>query len=143
MQWETKYRLGIPAIDAQHRQIFSFLNELVLAMRQGCSARDVEELLTRIEQYTVRHFGLEEKYMNESKYPGLETQRQAHGYFAHRLAEITAEFRQRGLSSTVVNSLRNELTEWIKRHVTGLDQDFGNYYRQHLKRPSVSPAEEN
>jgi hemerythrin len=133
VQWDDTFRLGIPVIDAQHKRLILSLNEFSHILREGCSSRDVEEFLQRIEHYTVRHFVLEEKYMAESNYPGLEKQRQAHQSFISRLELIVAQFEKGGLSAAVINSLRHELAEWIGSHVTGLDLEFGAYYRRYQK----------
>ena len=133
MHREQNCKLDIPVLDAQHKQIISCLSDLVQAIRQGCSSRDIKEFFTRIELYTVRHFGLEEKYMAESNYPGLEKQRQAHQYFISRFGRVVDEYKESGMTSSVVNSLRQELTEWVKNHVTGLDQEFGAYFRHYQK----------
>ena len=135
MHWE-QYKLDIPVLDAQHKQIISCLSDLVQAMREGCSSRDIDEFFTRSELYTIRHFGLEEKYMAESNYPGLEKQRQAHHYFISRLGQLSHEYKESGMSASIVNSLRQELTEWIKNHIAGLDRKFGEYFKHYQKELS-------
>ncbi len=129
VEWDKKYELHISVIDAQHKQIISCLNELEMAMKKGVKAEDISEILARTQHYAVRHFGIEEKYMRESKYPGLDKQLQAHQYFTERFTQILQEFTTNGLTSAVVNSLRQELSEWIKNHVIGLDLAFGTYYQ--------------
>lgn len=137
--WENRYKLDISVLDAQHKQLISCLNELSTAMREGLTSRNLEEILVRLEQYTVRHFGLEEKYMVESNYPGLEKQQRAHTDFISRLGRIMAEYKEGGLTSSIVTSLRNELTEWIRNHITGLDQEFGEYFKRFQKEMLAAP----
>ena len=129
IKWKKEYELNVSVLDAQHKQIFSCLNELEQAMKKGINSRIIEKIFQRTEQYTKRHFGLEEKYMAESNYPGLEKQQTAHKYFITSLNGIVAEFKTNGMSSSVVNSLRHQLTEWLKAHVIGLDVAFGAFLK--------------
>ena len=130
-EWHKKHELNIPVIDAQHKQIVACLNELELSIQKGVEAEDIAEILNRTQQYIVRHFGLEEKYMRDSHYPGLEKQLQAHKYFAGRVTRILREYQTGGVTSELANSLKEELSEWIENHVIGLDVAFGAYYQNY------------
>ncbi|MDK9707129.1 MAG: bacteriohemerythrin [Desulforhopalus sp.] len=132
IEWDTKFELHIPVIDAQHKQIISCLNELERSMKRGVKVGDIADILTRTQHYAVRHFGIEEKYMREANYPGIDKQLLAHKYFAERFTAIYEDFTSKGLTPEVVSSLKQELSGWIKDHVTGLDLAFGAYYKKYL-----------
>lgn len=129
MEWNTKYALGIPVVDTQHRQLFRLSNELDAELEAGISSKEIDAMLVHMGEYAARHFAMEEKYMAESNYPGLAEQQETHQAFANRFTEIYEEFRKKGLSREIVDTLRRELTDWVREHVTGLDQRFGTYYR--------------
>ncbi len=129
MQWDKKYALGIPVVDTQHRQLFRLSNELDAKLQAGIRPEEIDALLTHIGEYAARHFAMEEKYMAESDYPGLAEQQETHQAFAKCFVEVYEEFKKKGLNPEIVNTLRRELTDWVREHVTGLDQRFGTYYR--------------
>ncbi|MCF6188295.1 MAG: hemerythrin family protein [Desulfobulbaceae bacterium] len=129
MQWDKKYALGIPVVDTQHRQLFRLSNELDAELQAGIRSEEIDAMLIHIGEYAARHFAMEEKYMAESDYPGLAEQQATHQAFAKRFVEIYDEFKKEGLSREIVDTLRRELTDWVREHVTGLDQRFGAYYR--------------
>jgi hemerythrin len=128
MQWKDDYKIGISVIDAQHKHLFIATNELSEAVSKGLTPAIIDNLLTQLGLYAVRHFQMEEHYMTESSYPDLPEQRQEHQYFTQRFTEITEDFKQNGLSPSIVHAIQNELGLWLKDHVLGLDQAFGAYY---------------
>jgi len=130
MQWKNEFKIGIPVIDAQHKQLFLCENDLSEALTKGLRPSAIDNLLTQLGFYVTRHFAMEEQYMQASSYPGLPEQLEAHHYFTKRFAEIQEEFTQNGMNPSVVHAVQNELRLWIKTHVLGLDQAFGAYYKK-------------
>ena len=130
MKWSDSYKIGIPSIDSQHKRLFQLIRELNEALDAGLRPANVEKLLAGLEQYKTRHFLLEEKYMKESNYPGLAVQQQAHAYFSNRFKELGEELSRTGITPGVIKTIKEELTSWLKDHVTGLDLEFGKYYQE-------------
>lgn len=131
MPWKKSYKIGIPIIDTQHKQLFRFSDELQASLDSGLRASAIKKLLVNIEQYVARHFAMEEKFMTESNYPGLDGQLEAHAAFSKHFDQFLIDFNENGLTPPLVNSMKNELINWISEHITGLDQEFGMYYREH------------
>jgi hemerythrin len=129
MPWEKRYEIGIPIIDTQHQQLFRFSEELQAGLNSGLKASVIKNLLINVEQYVARHFAMEEKFMTESNYPGIDGQLEAHAAFSKHFEQFLSEFNETGLTPPLVNSMKSELINWISEHITGLDQEFGRYYR--------------
>lgn len=136
MKWKQDYSIGIPVVDAQHKQLFRMSDQLDADLKEGLQAAEIEETLVHMGEYATRHFQVEEKYMAESKYPGLEQQRTVHWEFGRSFQDTYENFKKNGLSQEVVDSLRRDLTNWIRDHVMGIDQQFGEYYK---KRQETGP----
>jgi hemerythrin len=130
MKWSDEYQIGLPVIDSQHKRLFNLIDELNKAIETGPEITDIEELLAGLKQYATRHFQLEEKYMVESNYPGLEEQQKDHAYFTNRFKALNEEINEIGFTPAVAQVIKEELSEWLKEHVTGLDVNFGEYCRQ-------------
>lgn len=128
MQWKDDYKIGLAVIDAQHKQLFLATSELNDAITRGLTPVVIDNLLTQLEFYAIRHFQMEERYMREASYPGLAEEVEEHQYFIKRFSEIKENFKQNGLNPNIVHSIQNELSLWLKDHVLGLDQAFGAYY---------------
>ena len=130
MIWSDEYEIGLPVIDAQHKRLFKLINEVNEAIETGLKASNIEALLVGLEEYKTRHFQMEEKYMVECNYPGLEEQQKAHADFSNRFRELGEEVAKTGITPTVVRAIKAELAGWLQEHVTGLDLKFGEYYLQ-------------
>ena len=129
MDWKHEYELGIPVLDAQHKQLFRFNEEVQSAIKGGLKVSSVNSLLTQVKQYAARHFTMEEKYMADVDYPKLHKQKDAHAMFSAHFDAIQTEFNKQGISPELADKISKELIEWITNHITGMDQDFGDYYR--------------
>ena len=129
MQWNKKYALGIAAIDAQHKQLFRLSNELDTALASGIRPQDLDALLAGLKQYAARHFTLEERHMAELNYEGLGEQQQAHAEFVDRFDSLHQQLASDGLSAELTSRLQQELADWLRDHVTGMDQQFGRFYK--------------
>jgi len=127
MKWENTYALGITVLDAQHKQLFVLSNELDAGLSTGIRSEELDGMLSRIGDYAIRHFTMEEKYMAELEYPGLAQQQKIHKAFAKQFEEMYTEFKENGLKKEIIEKVRNELTDWVRSHVTGIDQRFGEY----------------
>lgn len=130
MIWSDEYKIGLPAIDSQHKRLFQLIKELNEALDAGLRLVNVERLLAGLDQYKTRHFQLEEKYMQESNYPGIEEQQKAHKYFTQRFKELGEELKKTGITPDIIKTIKGELSDWLKEHVTGLDLEFGKYYQE-------------
>ncbi len=129
MKWNKKYALGIGAIDAQHKQLFRLSDDLDAALAGGIGPQDLDALLKRLKQYAAMHFTLEERHMAELNYEGLGEQQQAHAEFVDCFDSLHQQLATDGLSADLTNLLQQELSGWIRDHVTGMDQQFGRFYK--------------
>jgi hemerythrin len=134
MQWKDEFKIGIPVIDAQHKQLFLYNKEFNDALTNGLRKATIDTILTQLGLYIARHFAMEEQYMEETSYPDLPLQLETHRHFTKRLAEIQTEFKHKGLNPTIAHTIQNELNLWIKDHILGLDQAFGSYYKKQEKK---------
>ncbi|MEE4241211.1 MAG: hemerythrin family protein [Desulfopila sp.] len=142
MKWSDDYKIGLAAIDSQHKRLFELIGDLNSALRAGLSGAHLEKLLSSLDQYKTRHFQLEEKYMKECSYPGLAEQQEAHAYFSARFVELGEEMQRTGMTSVIVNAVKEELSQWVQEHVTGLDMQFGRYYRNWKDKQGAGNAAE-
>lgn len=129
MEWSEEYASTISVIDAQHRQLFRLCNELDAELAAGIGKDRLRTMLVHAGEYASRHFTMEEKYMAESGYPGLVEQQEAHQRFREEFAAMLEELDREGMNRDLAQTLRRELTDWVRNHVTGLDLEFARYYR--------------
>lgn len=82
--WEHKLDTGIDVIDAQHRRIVDYINDLEVAKNKG-DTKLVHEVIEQLIDYTQSHFGFEEAMMEEAGYTFLKPHKKVHELFISRL----------------------------------------------------------
>ena len=126
IQWSPSLAVGVAEIDAQHQELFRRAERLVTALRAG-DRGEVEPLVRYLADYVVEHFSAEERYMREIGYPGLEGHRAAHDTFREDFTEMLADYERKGPTPLVALTMHNWLSDWLRRHVGGLDQEIGRF----------------
>lgn len=105
--------------DAQHQMLFEILDDL----RDPSSGADVVLLL---RQYTETHFALEEQYMKLLEYPGFDAHKQAHDRFRTELDKLIEQLPE----AEFLDLVSTFLTEWLTRHVFGIDKELEAFILQ-------------
>lgn len=78
VEWKESYALGIPEIDAEHRELIELINE-AWAMRDTAQDRaGTEAFLGEIHARIAAHFALEEQAMRETRYPEYTAHKDDH-----------------------------------------------------------------
>tara|TARA_R110000823_G_scaffold144958_8_gene275132 strand:- start:10686 stop:11087 length:402 start_codon:yes stop_codon:yes gene_type:complete len=99
--------------DAQHQVLFEILDDI----RRPDADQNV---LLRLMDYTETHFLLEEQYMAELDYPEMEEHVAAHNVFREEIRQaIDAQEEMDDVFREIIGTF---LTEWLKRHVFGIDK---------------------
>lgn len=126
LQWSPALAVGVPEIDAQHQELFRRAEQLVNALRTG-DRNDVGPLIRYLGDYVLEHFAAEERFMHEIGFPALEGHRAAHLAFREELATMLADYERKGPTPLVALTLHNWLSDWLRRHVGGLDVEIGRF----------------
>jgi hemerythrin len=104
--------------DAQHQVLFEILD-----MLKGPGADN--KVLHKLKDYTETHFALEEQYMAELGYPGLEAHIQAHDRFRSEIEQLVGEGEEPDAMFREI--IATFLTEWLTRHVFGIDKELETF----------------
>ncbi len=123
--WTAGMSVGIPAIDAQHRELFSRLNELVRAVRSGAGATTVERTVVFLTDYVQTHFHDEEVLLEQAGWPGLPAHRAAHAGFRRDLTELAARIAAPGADrDALATDLHLRLRDWLVHHIIVEDRAY-------------------
>ena len=102
----------------QHEVLF----ELIDRIKQNDPGTDIFRTLM---DYAENHFAVEEAYMRQLDYPAAAAHFEAHARFRTELQcliEDTAEY-----DDIANQSLAAFLTEWLRRHIFGLDKELEQF----------------
>jgi hemerythrin len=126
--WEEKYRLGVDAIDAQHRQLFDLIGEMNRLIAAHAGAGEIQAVLKRFQRWAEMHFAAEETRLAVTGYPGREAHILEHTAFLDTIEKNIKLISSRPLSVTETKISRL-LTNWLQGHILENDRN----YLPHLK----------
>jgi len=129
LTWNSRYSVGVKALDGQHTVLFGILNDLHAAMMKGDAQSLTGPLLRKLANYTKEHFAAEERMMTTAKYPGLDAHRIQHRDLNKQVAEYIARF-DRG-EVTLNLHLLKFLRDWLTNHIQKVDCEYGPWLNEH------------
>jgi hemerythrin len=133
LQWTPALAVGVADIDAQHQELFRRAERLIAALRSG-DRGEVLPLLAYLDDYVAHHFEVEERLMKAIAYPNREVHVAAHEAFRADFAAFVADFRRTGPTALVALTIHNWLSDWLRMHICGVDQELGRWMAAH-ERP--------
>ncbi len=127
-EWSTAIEVGLPIIDAQHRQLF----ELAATFNGNGEHIRVLKSLAMLTDYVKVHLREEEEMMAACGYPGLEGHKRLHAEFRRMLFELLENAKQMTLDE-IAEEVKFLINGWFYNHI--LIADFAYV-------PSVKAASE-
>lgn len=95
--WRSSYECGHPVLDAQHRRLFGLCSELVNAVVNRLTRKEVELLITRVFDHLGEHFATEEQARADARRKLSAKHQNDHKTMLETAASLRARY-QRGES---------------------------------------------
>jgi len=118
---DTKHKLGNNVMDTTHKEF--------LAIYNGADTDSIESIkrhLQMLHSHTLKHFGDEERTMEESGYPNQREHRDEHRkvlaemeYFLKMEATLFGRNMLKGYYTQI-------LPDWFDRHLMSMDSDLAS-----------------
>jgi len=125
--WNDYYKIGIPSIDEQHREMFRQFNLVCDAVWEGKGREAVKGFLIYLANYTREHFGNEENHMKKHGFPGYAVHKSAHDALVAHVVGFLQEYEQETLGSDAVVKVITDLGAWTRGHIRAMDQELGTF----------------
>lgn len=125
LPWKSRYELGIPLIDEQHKRLFFLLNQLHQAVLGKAGREDVESIFSMLMRQTVEHFHTEETFMAQMEFTGLEAHRVQHAKLMDGLNGLEARFRSGDASMAML--VTTFLGNWLRHHIQEGDRAYAEF----------------
>ena len=129
IEWDDSLSIGINIIDDQHKMLIQRLNDLSSAVEMMRGEVEIMKTIEFMIDYTDFHFTSEEKHMVEQNYPDLEHQLAQHAEFKNSLKRILEDFEDEGITRQLTTSIDTFLTNWLIKHIKGLDMKFSKFLK--------------
>ncbi len=129
IEWTSDWETGIEVIDAQHRQIFDYINALDEAMTHDSRAA-VGKVLDQLTDYTVSHFAFEENLLQEAHYEFQASHKVIHDTFIRRIATYKKDHAD---GMDVGDQLRDMISTWLYHHIKRDDMAYVNAVQDQIE----------
>ncbi len=126
LQWSSALSLGVPDLDAQHRELFDRVDRLLDSMLHG-DRGEASTLAAFLRDHVVLHFAAEEQLMRELHYPDAARHAEEHHAFAASILVLDSAFREQGTTPDLVLRLEHEVVAWLRDHVYVADVALGHF----------------
>jgi hemerythrin len=123
---------GSEVIDNQHKELFSRINGLLEACKQGKGKSEVERVIRFLEDYVVEHFAEEERYMTSLSYPGYGEHKAQHLEFMDNFFTLKKQFEEEGAGLHIVVKTNHIVVDWLKNHIRRMDKSLGVFVKANL-----------
>lgn len=127
IQWSSRYEVGIPVIDNQHKRIVEYLQQIETQQESGESKTG--ELLTLLVDYTMSHFAFEEALMEEAGFKELEEHQVTHAAFCNQIKTLQKRYKS---GEHIDGTLADILMDWLSDHIRGDDASYATCVREKL-----------
>ena len=128
ISWNSDLSVGIREIDTQHQKLIDLINDLYAGMRSGQATATMGQLLDKLAEYTVFHFGHEEKLFDQHNYPETAAHKQLHKKLTQSVLDYIADFKAG--KATVSNDLMDFLRDWLIKHIKGTDKRYSPFFNK-------------
>jgi hemerythrin len=126
LQWSSTLSLGVPDLDAHHRELFDRVDRLLDSMLHG-DRGEAGPLAAYLRQHVVLHFAAEEQLMSDLGYPEAANHTAEHHAFACKMLALDAAFRDGGPTAELILRLEREVVAWLRDHVYVADAALGRF----------------
>ncbi len=147
IQWSKTFEIGIPAIDAEHKQLVALCNDLHKQIMQGGKDGDswsapLVKALHVCTEYVQTHFHHEEILMKACHYEGYEKHKKEHELFTKKVLETAENFDSASITSAL--QFVKFLYDWILSHIAHEDKLISapvlEYYKKRQNDPDFLNA---
>lgn len=127
IDWSDEFKLGLPAIDAEHRELLEVCNQFLEAVRTQQPVPTLAGILDTMILRTRAHFRAEERMLDRHGYPGLVGHKAEHDRLllqAEVLRARLAEVSHQDEMGNVTMEAAAFLQTWLLDHIRTNDRPY-------------------
>ncbi|MBN1501224.1 MAG: hemerythrin family protein [Spirochaetes bacterium] len=132
-KWKVEYETGIPEIDSQHKQLFTHIETLSLAIYSNSAKKELVTLINFLRNYISWHFSTEESLMMQAHYPDIHKHTEIHRSFEKFFQKIESELSQKGADKYLAIEVENKMHDWWVNHILQIDMKYVPFMKDHNK----------
>jgi hemerythrin-like metal-binding protein len=127
-EWKNEYNIGVKKFNDDHKELFSYLNQLHQGLTGGFSISDMSFILDGLVKYTVKHFKNEEILMTKYIYPHFEEHKDEHEKLLQQVGEFIEDNKNGKKAFSI--ELLSFLDNWISNHILQTDMKYKSFFKE-------------
>ncbi|KIL98720.1 hemerythrin sipunculid [Paramagnetospirillum magnetotacticum MS-1] len=135
LEWSNDLKLGVPAMDSDHRHLLQLTNDFLSAARQSAAFSRLTLILGELIARTRIHFGAEETLLDRAGYPGLAGHRAQHVRLLVEAQRLYERFQALDAAPDHDETASRDLTieaakflqRWLVDHIKAEDRPYRPY----------------
>lgn len=129
IEWGSQYEIGIKFSDDEHRVLVDLINKLYASFGTNKGKKAIQSVIDDLVDYTVFHFGNEEKYFEQIQIPDHQAHLKQHKAFVDKIKKFQQEFKAG--DSTVSIDMVDFLKNWLVQHILKIDANYVPVFNEH------------
>jgi len=127
IKWDDNYKIGVKAIDKQHKHFVGLLNTLYEYLESKHTEK-IPEIIKDLTDYADHHFKTEEEYFEKFNYEDAEVHKAAHEELRAKVNEL---HDRQGDSKKLGFDLMYFMEKWLLLHFRGMDKKYVESFKRH------------
>ena len=119
ISWKDEYRIGIAAVDHEHKALIEQLNEIFEHLGQAYNGSQTTDNLGELHGSIAAHFALEESIMADHNYAELSAHKADHERLLDDIRDLMDEFE--GPEKLDLDHFAERLSNWFLGHFSTHD----------------------
>ncbi|VAW57888.1 Hemerythrin domain protein [hydrothermal vent metagenome] len=137
IEWTDDFSTGIKVIDAQHKRIIHYINQLTDAQKFN-EPELVGEVLLNLTDYTLSHFAFEESLMEDAQYDAISIHKKTHDSFRNKIISYQTRYHA---GENISDELFQILNIWLINHIADDDNNYAPVVRKNI--PNINTTDKD
>lgn len=132
LEWNAEYELGVPAMDADHRDLMQMCNHFLFLAQNHTPPEQLADCLDRLILRTRAHFQAEERMLDRHGYPALAVHKSEHERLIRDAEALSTAIRAGSDNRTlddIVAETSGFLRSWLLEHIRQNDRPYKPFLR--------------
>lgn len=127
ISWNDNLSVKVREFDQHHKKLLKLISALYERMEEGSGNDILAETLSELIDYTVYHFGAEEKNFKAYNYPEAEAHIEQHNTLVNKARELYSGIvNNEGVLSIEVLDF---LQDWVVNHINKTDKKYTDFFK--------------
>ena len=128
--WDKLFNVGNKELDAQHKELIHFMNEVYERLESSVNVGDYDDFFDKLKKHAEEHFSTEEKYFSKTHYKDAASHTKQHTQIKAQIARLEEEFNEHPSTEKVFATLQF-LDDWLFKHIILSDKKYEEHFKKH------------